>query len=61
MQGAQQPLQVEGKDPAKDPYLTINNGMRATATELGITQSRIPKAAEVTLDARDAKSMKATP
>lgn len=47
MGAAQAPLSVPGRDASKDPYLTVNNGMRATATELGITQSRLPKA-EVT-------------
>lgn len=52
MAAAAAPLTVPTAKP-DDPYLTVNNGMRATATEMGITQGRIPKA-EVTLDRKDA-------
>lgn len=51
MQTAAQPLTVAGKD-STDPYLTHNNGMRSTATELGITASTLPKA-EITSSHRD--------
>lgn len=50
---AQQPLAVDR--PANDPYVTINSGMRTAATELGITQSRIPRA-EITGDLRDKRA-----
>ena len=52
MQAAAKPLTVEGKDPKKDPYLTMNNGMRATANELGITRAVRPMA-EVTTHKAD--------
>ena len=49
---AQAPLKLPGKDVAKDPYLTMNNGMRAVANEVGLTQGRLPKA-EITRPMRD--------
>lgn len=62
MQAAQAPLHVPAIEAAKpnDPHLTINNGMRTTATELGITSNRLPKA-EVTLDRKDAGKLKQVP
>jgi hypothetical protein len=44
LQAAQQPLSVPNRDPGTDPYLTVNNGMRASATTLGITRQVLPPA-----------------
>lgn len=62
MQAAQAPLHVPAIEAAKpnDPHLTVNNGMRTTATELGLTQSRLPRA-EVTLDRKDASKLTQVP
>jgi hypothetical protein len=43
-QQAAQPLTVAGVDPEVDPYLSINNGMRAAATTLGVTKRVLPPA-----------------
>jgi hypothetical protein len=51
---AARPLSVAGKDPATDPYLTVNNGMRATANELGITKAVRPPA-ETTIHRSDVR------
>lgn len=41
---AQAPLTVPNKDPAKDPYLRVNSGMRSAATTIGLTQRALPPA-----------------
>jgi hypothetical protein len=54
VQAANQPLHIAGRDPATDPYLTINRGIQVAATEMGLTGSRLPKA-ELTYEMRPGK------
>ena len=42
MQAAAQPLNLPAK--GDDPYVRVNNGMRAAANTIGITKSVLPKA-----------------
>lgn len=51
MTAAAQPLTVPGRDPASDPYVRVNSGMRAAANTLGLTRQVLPPA-EVTAPMR---------